>query len=346
MWQDILGHDAVLERFRQSLAHNRLASSYLFLGPAGIGKRTFALQLAKSLLCQDLNTDSLSACDVCESCRLFTANNHPDLDFVGLPAGKTKLPVDLFIGDRAHRNQEGLCHSISLRPLLGQRRVAIIDDADFLTTESSNCLLKTLEEPPPGALLILIGTSRSRQLPTILSRTQVIRFQPLATNHLQELLIRLELAEDAIEAEKLTRISEGSLQRATELANSQFWEMQQQVLPLLSQDPFDSHRLVSVLTEFVNLAGKEASSKRQQLRLILQLAGSHFRQCMLANCGSQNPYSHSHELHPEIALAALDRCLEAEIELDRNANQATLLECWVDDLADILLNSASGALTA
>ena len=99
---------------------------------------------------------------------------------VARPPGKSFIPVDLFIGDREHRSQEGLCHRLSLRPASEKRRIAIIEDADFLNEEGANCLLKTLEEPPPGSVLILIGTSQQRQLPTIRSRCQVIRFRRLS----------------------------------------------------------------------------------------------------------------------------------------------------------------------
>ena len=158
-----------------------LASTYLFVGPEGIGKRRFALALAKALLCPNTAADPLEPCGHCESCRLFDAGNHPDLDVVSLPKDKSTLPLDLFIGDKDHRNQDGLCHRISLRPFLGGRKIAIIDDADHFSAESANCLLKTLEEPPPRSLLILIGTSPSRQLPTIRSRSQVVRFRPLSS---------------------------------------------------------------------------------------------------------------------------------------------------------------------
>lgn len=343
MWQGIHGHDAVVERFRQSLASGRLAASYLFLGPSGIGKRTFAFKLAQALMCPRDQSGQLEPCGECESCQLIEAGNHPDLDIVGLPEGKRWLPVDLFLGDRDHRNQEGLCHNVSLRPQMGRRRVAIIDDADHLTVESSNCLLKTLEEPPPGAVMILIGTSRGRQLPTILSRTQTVRFAALSEESVRQLLVEKQIASDPAQADQLALACEGSLSKAAELVNPDLWAIQDSLLPQITPTRFDSVRLGSELMAFVNEAGKEADARRTRMRQLFGIVGTHFRQLLRAACSPQSaPHSVSTELielgpsAQDLALAIIDRCLEAEVQLDRNANQATLIECWLDDLATIL----------
>ena len=103
--------------------------------------------------------------------RLHTSSSatHPDLHLVSKPADRGFIPLSAFIGDEAHRMREGLCHTIALKPMMGGRRVAIIDDADYLNDESANALLKTLEEPPPRSVLILIAGNLERQLPTIRS---------------------------------------------------------------------------------------------------------------------------------------------------------------------------------
>ncbi len=324
MWQGIQGHDAVVERFRRSLVAGRLAASYLFLGPPGVGKRLFAVKLAQALLCQRCEPASLEPCGQCDSCLLLLAGNHPDLDLVGLPAGKSILPIKLFVGDDNHRHQEGLCYNISRRPQMGKRRFAIIDDADCFNQASANCLLKTLEEPPPGTVMILIGTSRGRQLPTILSRTQTVRFSALSDDIIRQLLLEQQIASDESQADQLAKACGGSLSKAAALVDPELWEMQQQLLPQLVPSRFDSVRLSGELVAFVNQAGKEADLRRRRLRSLLQMVASHFRQEMRSASDD-----------PEVALAALDRCLEAEIQLDRNANQATLIECWLDDLASI-----------
>lgn len=327
MWQTIRGHDDVVEFFRRSLACGRLASTYLFVGPAGIGKRAFARQLAAALMCPSTPDDELAACGACESCRLLAADNHPDVVEIRRPAGKRTLPIELFVGDREHRNQEGLCHDISLRPMLGRRRAAIIDDADWLTVESANCLLKTLEEPPPGALIVLIGTSRSRQLPTILSRAQIVRFSPLSIHDAAELLQQQGVVETPDAAMQLAELAEGSLEAARELADPELGAMRDRFVAGLARDRFDLPRACAELTEFVNAAGKEGEAKRARLRRLFALTTDAWRQQLRERLDDGATV--------EFTLAAMDRTLLAAEQLDRNANQATLVEGWVADLAKL-----------
>ncbi|HEX3870318.1 MAG TPA: AAA family ATPase, partial [Pirellulales bacterium] len=142
MWQGIEGHDAVVEQFRRAIARGRLASTYLFVGPAGIGKRTFALKLAQTLLCRANSADDMSPCGRCEACVQVAAGTYPDVLTVGKPEDRNEIPIEAMVGRRERRMQEGLCHDLWQKPLPGSRRIAIIDDADALNEESANSLLK------------------------------------------------------------------------------------------------------------------------------------------------------------------------------------------------------------
>ena len=148
-WQGLQGHDAIVEQFRRSLAADRLGSTFLFVGPEGIGKRSFAIKLAQSLLCEA--EQELDPCGSCTACTQVSAGTHPDVDFVAKPADKSTIPLELLIGNKDHRMREGLCARIAMKSACGGRKIAIIDDADYLSQECANCLLKTLEEPPPGS---------------------------------------------------------------------------------------------------------------------------------------------------------------------------------------------------
>jgi DNA polymerase-3 subunit delta' len=327
MWLGIQGHDAIAEQFRHTLAAGRLASTYLFVGPEGVGKRMFALQLAQTLLCTENNAADLNPCGHCESCRLIAVGNHPDLDVVSLLPGKSSLAIKQFVGENETRNREGLCHNIALRPMLGRRRVAIIDDADWFTTEAANCLLKTLEEPPPGAVIILVATSRSRLLPTILSRAQIVRFQPLPDSVVRDLVLDEGLAPDEAAAADLAARAGGSVTRARELADPLLWQMRDKFMARWESGELEAPRLIRELEEFINDAGKEAEARRQRFRQFLALVGDKLRESLRGTAD---------DFDDETILDALDRCVEAEEQLDRNANQATLLETWMDDLASML----------
>ncbi|MEM9659000.1 MAG: DNA polymerase III subunit [Planctomycetota bacterium] len=324
VWQGIEGHDEVVEQFRRSLASDRLASTYLFVGPEGVGKRSFAAQLAKCLLCKERPDVELTACDRCESCRLIDAGNHPDLDLVERPDGKRYLPVDLFLGDREHRHREGLCHNIALRPLISSRRVAIIDDADWFTPESANCLLKTLEEPPPRAVILLIGTSRSRQLPTILSRSQVVRFRPLGEEVVQQIVLRQRIVDDGDAAQRIAVASHGSVAEARSAVGDDHDALRGRVNRLLRGGPIDVASQSADLRHFIESAGKDAESRRRQFRLVIREASQSLRVELRDLVAQRAPV--------DAVVAALEHCLEAEEHLDRNANQATLLETWVSRL--------------
>ena len=187
-WQGIHEHDPIVEAFRQCIGQGRLASAYLFVGPLGVGKRTFAYQLAQSLLCDSNPETAVDACGTCDSCRQVSAGSHPDVISVQKEDDENFIPIEAFIGDREHRNQTGLCRDIGLKPFSGRRKFAIIDDADHLNIEGANSLLKTLEEPPLGSVLILITTSELLQLPTIRSRCQIVRFSPLSEQVVREVL--------------------------------------------------------------------------------------------------------------------------------------------------------------
>jgi DNA polymerase-3 subunit delta' len=333
MWHGILGHDAVVEQFRRTISAGRLASTYLFVGPDGVGKRRFALQLSHALLCTQSPDAALEPCGHCQSCRLFAAGNHPDLDIVGLPKDKSKLPIELFVGDRDHRHQEGLCHRIALKPFLSDRKIAIIDDADYFNQESANCLLKTLEEPPPRSLLILIGTSPSRQLPTIRSRSQVVRFAPLDAEVVARILVESGLVANREQAAKAAELSGGSVSHAVELADPDLWNFREQLFAELgSPSPV---RLARAVQAFVDEAGKEAAQKRDRLRIVMGFAISFYRRAL---CENGTPG----EL--ERAIEALDACLLALEHLDRNANLAILIQHWSDELAAPLPRNSVASL--
>jgi DNA polymerase-3 subunit delta' len=340
------GHASVLAQFRHALANKRLASTFLFVGQPGIGKRLFALRLAQGLLCERRPDEALDPCGECPSCRQVLAGSHPDVQIVAKPADKAFIPVELLIGDKEHRMREGLCYNISLKPYSGRRKVAIIDDADYFNKEGANCLLKTLEEPPPKSILILIGTSEQRQLPTIRSRCQVVRFSPLAESDVAEILVEQGICEGANAARRAARMSGGSVERAAQWCDESLVEFRGSFLGVLSQQEFDHGEAAKLVGQFVEAAGKESAAKRARLRLVVSLAEEFYREAMLAltRPSADGDSTSDPQLadalmtalrwlpRDDSATACLDLCLDAYAHIEANANQATLIDWWLDEL--------------
>ena len=325
-WSEILEHEEVLAGFRRAVARGRLASTFLFVGPAGIGKRTFAIKLAQSLLCEINEEQRLEPCGNCASCTQVAAGTHPDLELVSKPVDKAFIPLELFIGDKEHRNREGLCHRIALKPMCGRRKIAIIDDADHLNVEGANCLLKTLEEPPPRSLIILIGTSVQRQLPTIRSRSQVVRFGSLRESTVEQLLQKHKLVETPEEARTLSQLSGGSLEQALGLQDEQTRDFRLQFLGLLPNLADDSVETTKQIIQFVDAAGKEAPPRRARLKAVANWAVDYYRQSMRSAAADDR-------IQAERAAKCLDRCVRTVSHVDANANLAAVVEAWIDDLA-------------
>ncbi|XZE52108.1 ATP-binding protein [Planctomycetaceae bacterium SH139] len=327
---DLIGYEQQRGWFRNAIATGRLTSSFLFVGPPNIGKRTFARYLAKSLLCERVPAAELAPCGVCSHCIQVAADTHPDILQVSKPDDRATIPVELLIGRREARMQEGLCHDIRLKPMAGGRRIAILDDCDVLNQEGANSLLKTLEEPPPHALMVLIGTSAQRQLPTIRSRCQIIRFASPPRADAEQILLRrageLELEPAAISA-ALDAVG-GDLSRAIAFLSEEFREFTELFTKHLLEQPPEAIATARVVTQFVEAAGTEAPLRRARLSEVGSLAAEIFRR-RLRTAAEVNQLGNT---QVQRDLFRMERSLELVRHVDRFANQATMIEAWAADL--------------
>jgi len=225
----ISGQDRAVAALRRAIRSRRTAHAYLFAGPPGVGKNTTALLFARALVCTARTTDAADSCDKCPACLQAQHGNHPDIYRIEPEGAGRLIPIKVL---RDRDTGEGLLRDLSLKSFSGGHKVVLIDDAHTMNDEAANCLLKTLEEPPPGSVIILI-TPRPDALPeTILSRCQMIRFAPLAPEILQPLLEQRGIAPD--EARFLSRTSGGSLGRAVEMSGeSELPELRRRLLQLL-----------------------------------------------------------------------------------------------------------------
>ncbi|MFM8252167.1 MAG: DNA polymerase III subunit [Planctomycetota bacterium] len=250
MTPPVYGHDEIFERFRRAVAQGRLATTFLFVGMNGIGKRAFAEQLAAHLLCERNAPGQLERCGACESCRLTQAGNHPDLIVVEKLSGRTMLVEDQFREEGKSWDEKGFCPKLAAKSMRGGRKIGIIDDADLLNNTCANLLLKTLEEPPPGSILILIGTSLQRQLPTIRSRCQVVRFQPLSSDLVARILQEQQIIDSPEVAADWAARGGGSVAQAMLYSEESLLEFRRWFLGVLSQGHLLAAPLASTIANF------------------------------------------------------------------------------------------------
>jgi DNA polymerase III subunit delta' len=332
IWDLIRGQASAIDFLRQSARAGRLAHALLFAGPSGIGKGLAARLLAMALFCERSTEGELDACGQCRNCRLMEAGNHPDFLSVACPEGKSELPIELLVGSLENRGREGLCHDLSLRPMLAARRVAVIDDADRMSTEGANSILKTLEEPPAYALIILIVADLGRILPTIRSRCQTVRFSPLPTADVAELVRVLGWTENADEARVVAEISSGSLTVAQQVLNPQLQVVRQSLFTELSKSRLEPFAIAKTWLEALDGLGGDTQRQRTNARWIIRFAVE-FLQARLRESSGEFPDSMD---DLEMIGHALERCIEAEDQIDGNASIPLCLESLAGDLAGLL----------
>jgi DNA polymerase III subunit delta' len=280
MFEPLIGNNRVKEILRRMLAARRVSGALLFAGIEGIGKKRFALELAKALNCR--SPKNFEACDACSSCQRIQNSRFPDHDTDD--ANKKKIiwsehadvalvrPFNKIIRVPTMRDLE---REANFRPYEGAARLFIIEDADKLNEESSNALLKTLEEPPPTTHLVLVTSRPDALLPTIRSRCQTLRFEPLDAGVIEEHLSRTQTPAkknaSAPDARLRARAAQGSIGRALSLDLESYLsqrELMLGVLVALTIEP-DRARLLRVSEELTDPKRKDEYEPRLDVLVTL-----------------------------------------------------------------------------
>src|SRR2546427_8806866 len=254
MFSHLIGNDEVKDSLRRLLATGRTTGSLLFTGEQGVGKKLFALELAKAFNCRNRTVGNnrtkdqspktkdltLDACDECSSCKRIGRS-------ASAPFGKDDDDKSRLIWSehmdvamaRPYKNiirvpvMRELESEANFRPFEGTTRVFIVEDADYMNDQAANALLKTLEEPPPTTHLILTTSNPMALLPTIRSRCQVIRFAPIPHEQIEKFLIDKEAMPTA-DGKLLARTSRGSLGRALATDIESYRERREAMLAVLT----------------------------------------------------------------------------------------------------------------
>lgn len=266
---DILGHEKELGLINNYIEGGFFSGGYVFSGPEGIGKKEVALIAAEKLNCV---SDGIRPCGLCGSCVKIEKGQHPDLHFI--ESGSSQIKIE---------DIRSLQREINFRPYEGAVKVFIINDAHKLNPEAANSLLKVLEEPPAGSLIILVTHKPSSIFKTVLSRCKTIRFSPLRPALLKQVLME-RYSVDGESAHFLASYSEGRLGLALRLKDSAAIREKNKVLDsfILSGKPLD--RSLAALS-------------KDGLRSFLNMAASWFRDVYMLKA----------QAAPEESLIHLDR---------------------------------------
>ncbi len=314
---DLRGQEQAVGILRRALERGRLAHALIFAGPSGVGKRTAAHALAAALLCREAPG---RGCGSCEDCHLVATQAHPDLVLEDLERAREEKPTATRLSiDQMRRVRSRL----AMRGVRGERKVGIIDQAELLTIDAQNALLKTLEEPPGKTALLLICPHPDALLSTIRSRCQCVRFAPLEKGILTEILIGEGV--EAESAESAAALAEGSLDRARTLTADDGLAYTRELRDKLGALPGTSiPHLLDLAAELAGPRGEKGRA-RQQLNRAVTLDWCRDHLLDAARAVGTPPEDETDEPHE--GLDELRRALQrAEIayattrEFERNAN--------------------------
>lgn len=312
---------AAVRLIRTAVASGRLAHALLFVGPAGVGKGLAARETAKLLFCaspRGSGADGLDPCDECPACKRVDHGTHPDFYWFEKEPERYDFRIHL-VARGTHREESPevtVTESVALTPMEAPRTVTVLDDAERLNDAAANALLKSLEEPSPHAVLILLCADASRLPGTILSRCQWVRFRPLPEAFVAENLAAL-LPDEVPEAERTlaARFSGGSMEEARLLAESGLAGLKRQLIDGLARmDEAAAIDLAEAVREWAGDRAKaekvkrgnprETALRRHAGRTALAVASSAFRDAAVVAAGAEDRVGLTHADQSE-AIAAL-----------------------------------------
>ncbi len=308
---EIRGQDAVVARLGLILARGRLPHALILAGPPGVGKRTTALALAQARLCSEEPTRGGGRCPECAQVLSVT---HPDLFVEDLAAARRDRPAAATLSIEQMRR---LRSALALTPVRGRAKIGLIEPADRLTVDAQNALLKTLEEPPGHATLLLVATSPRLLLATIRSRCQTWNFAPLPEPIVASLLAAEGQAPER--TAQAARLAEGSLERARELLDEDLAAAASSFGERL--DEMSRTTIPELLDLAAELAGSRGAGRRE--RQLAHVTAMHvwgrrrLHEAALVHASNRNPVTEAGLARARRQLGLIHATSRA---LDRNAN--------------------------
>ncbi len=319
-FKSIIGHLTIIDHLQQAIRLGKVSHAYIFSGEAGMGRQTLARAFAASLQCEK---EGIDACGHCKSCLQAASNNHPDIRYI--THEKASLGVDDI------RTQ--LNNDIYIKPYSGKYKIYIIPDAEKMTEQAQNALLKTLEEPPSYAVILLLTTNINAFLGTVLSRCIALSLKPVDKQDIKKYLMEQCLIPD-YQATLGAEFSFGNIGRAIAYATGeQFQELKDSFLHLMKYlDEMDTQEIVQSIRIFTD--------NKDQIDDFFELLLLWFRDVLLYKAAKDvNSLLFSKELTElmhyaklrsfeqiEAILLAIDK---AKVRLAANANPEIVIELLV-----------------
>lgn len=242
-FDDVVGQEQLISYLKKTVVTDSVGHAYCLDGPTGIGKTTAAVAFAKAILCK---SSANKPCNMCSACLKVDHLNHPDLHIVEPDGNSIK-----------NKQIEEFQHELQLKPYESKKKIFIIKHANGMTTSAQNRLLKTLEEPPEYALIILLSTNVNSFLPTIKSRCQILKFKVVNADCLVKVLVdRYNAPEE--EAVILATFSHGIIGNALELMESQEFKQDREEIIRIIEQIFDNDKFTTLQSAefFINKKDK------------------------------------------------------------------------------------------
>jgi len=336
---DIVGQERAVGRIQRALASGRWPHALLFAGPEGVGRRTTALALAKTLLCENAlptprqtkpneraksgERDAfIQACGNCDDCRMMDANSHPDFHLVYKELAHYHPDPQV----RQRKMQQlgidvirfFLIEPAGQAPSRGRGKVFVVKEADLMSEDAQSALLKTLEEPPPGVTIVLLCHQAQQMLPTTRSRCSLVRFGPLPGE-----FVKRRLAEEEIEPAEAgfwSAFTDGSLGGAIRLWRGGMYEIKKDIVSRLAAlvedgDADFGEYLAGTMDKLANRAVREAKSEgdgpelskllasRRSSAILLRFIASAFRDALTLSVAADRPLVNADQAKDIRALA-------------------------------------------
>lgn len=252
-FKDIIGHEQVIHHMQNAIRQKKFSHAYLLCGEAGSGKRLAAEAFAKTILCEE---GGIVACGKCKSCKQAESGNHPDFRVV--------VREKATLGVKEIREQ--VTADVQIKPYSSEYKIFLIDEAEKMTEEAQNALLKTIEEPPEYAVFLLLCSRQELLLETVLSRCVLLPFYPVTAGKIKQFLMEKKGVPDYL-AESAAAFSGGLVGRAVQYAESEeFSEQRNEVLRLVKQ--IDGMSMAEI-TESVKAFAAKKDAAPEYLDMIL-----------------------------------------------------------------------------